>query len=510
MADIVSEISNMTDDDIRMQIALIDNVNLSNAVKETGHRVINALADVANTFTQSFGIKNSIDYDIKRVSDIVRDDCIKYKVCDREQLESMLMERIESMAAYTPESEQRNNKAERELISRRIIDEAASVYGINKYMSPAHKIEEISIKYNNAFLNNLMNQLKNLTPSQKKAYGELTGRKLGIVSMEVKRQLQKALVPEKFNGEGIIDSLRKQKGTAKLETAIKLLGADAFMAAEAEIRTMYQAVRNMTRISKMQAVRYIWKVSMGGDKKFYVPADLMPSYVAADKKEESEEKEKEYRNACIQVDNATKELLQCEREEEIKKKRLEDARQKYEEASESYDRVQEEFLKLESVKEDYISNRKPEDETKRYYAEVNETKRSLDRSMDDYDKKKKKLHDASRELDESKKNTGEKRRYLEIVSEAVNKETAKRAKELKIKWCAYFFRFTFDDEVFEAAVKQFSTEELRYIEEVLKEAHDSASMRAVSDDDSIRAYTGSRRTAVITFDSRRITGIGCM
>ncbi|MGN0320951.1 MAG: hypothetical protein ACI4D1_08570, partial [Lachnospira sp.] len=111
---------------------------------------------------------------------------------------------------------------------------------------------------------------------------------------------------------------------------------------------------------------------------------------------------------------------------------------------------------------------------------------------------------------ESKKNTGEKRRYLEIVSETVNKETAKRAKELKIKWCAYFFRFTFDDEVFEAAVKQFSTEELRYIEEVLKEAHDSASMRAVSDDDSIRAYTGSRRTAVITFDNRRITGIGCM
>ena len=102
-------------------------------------------------------------------------------------------------------------------------------------------------------------------------------------------------------------------------------------------------------------------------------------------------KEKEYRNACIRADNATKELLQCEREEEIKKKRLEDARQKYEEASESYDRVQEEFLKLESVKEDYISNRKPEDETKRYYAEVNETKRSLDRSMDDYDKKKKKL-----------------------------------------------------------------------------------------------------------------------
>ena len=43
MADIISEMDNMTDDEIRMQIALIDNVNIPNAVKETGHRLINVL-----------------------------------------------------------------------------------------------------------------------------------------------------------------------------------------------------------------------------------------------------------------------------------------------------------------------------------------------------------------------------------------------------------------------------------------------------------------------------------
>ena len=67
MADIISEMDNMTDDEIRMQIALIDNVNIPNAVKETGHRLINVLADVANAFTESIGIKNSIDYEIKKV-----------------------------------------------------------------------------------------------------------------------------------------------------------------------------------------------------------------------------------------------------------------------------------------------------------------------------------------------------------------------------------------------------------------------------------------------------------
>ena len=37
MSDIISEISRISEDELRMQIALIDNVNISNAVKETGY-----------------------------------------------------------------------------------------------------------------------------------------------------------------------------------------------------------------------------------------------------------------------------------------------------------------------------------------------------------------------------------------------------------------------------------------------------------------------------------------
>ena len=53
MSDIISEISRISEDELRMQIALIDNVNISNAVKETGYRLVNVLADVANSFTQN-------------------------------------------------------------------------------------------------------------------------------------------------------------------------------------------------------------------------------------------------------------------------------------------------------------------------------------------------------------------------------------------------------------------------------------------------------------------------
>ncbi len=85
----------------------------------------------------------------------------------------------------------------------------------------------------------------------------------------------------------------------------------------------------------------------------------------------------------------------------------------------------------------------------------------------------------------------------------------KRAKELKIKWTAFFFKFTFEDAVFETAVRKFSREELRNIEETLKEAHDSASMLAVGDN-VIRAYTGGKYTAVITYEDRHIISIQSM
>lgn len=88
------------------------------------------------------------------------------------------------------------DKEVKEQMSRYIIDEAASAYGINKYMSPAHKIEEISIRYNNAFLNNIMNQIRNLTAVQKKSYAEQVGRKLGLLQWRLNVRFKKSYARE--------------------------------------------------------------------------------------------------------------------------------------------------------------------------------------------------------------------------------------------------------------------------------------------------------------------------
>ena len=115
----------------------------------------------------------------------------------------------------------------------------------------------------------------------------------------------------------------------------------------------------------------------------------------------------------------------------------------------------------------------------------------------------------ARDADVERK-TEEKRENASNLENIVKEQTLSRAKALKLKWCAFFFKFTFEDEVFESAVRQFNREELRNIEETLKEAHDSATMLAVGDEGQIKAYTGGKRTAVISYEEHRITGIGCM
>jgi ABC-type multidrug transport system ATPase subunit len=339
---------------------------------------------------------------------------------------------------------------------------------------------------------------------------EQVGRKLGVASMETKREVQKSLMPEKFNGEGIIDVLGRQRSTTKLEAAIRLLGEDAFWSTEAQVKTMYQAVRNMTRISKLQAAGYIWKVSHANDIKFYAPSDLMPSYIAADKKKAADDKDREYRVMCTQVEKARKELEKCEKDVSVKTDRMTEAQKKYDAAVDRLNIAQNDFAKLEDVKDDYINNRKTEDESKRYYAQVNDTKREMDRSLDDSDRKKKRLQETEKELKLACEKAEERKIYLESVQKTADEETKKRAKELKIKWTAFFFKYSFDDEVFESAVSIFSREELRYIEETLKEAHDSASMLAVGDNNVIRAYTGGKYTAVITYEDRHIISIQSM
>ena len=63
MSDLYSILNNLTDDDIRLQLAFFDSVTIGNAAKETGSRIISGLADMANSFAEIFSRKLKVEYD---------------------------------------------------------------------------------------------------------------------------------------------------------------------------------------------------------------------------------------------------------------------------------------------------------------------------------------------------------------------------------------------------------------------------------------------------------------
>ena len=90
MSDLYSILNNLTDDDIRLQLAFFDSVTIGNAAKETGSRIISGLADMANSFAEIFSSKLKVEYDYKKVSDMVEAKYMQLKTADRVHLMSML------------------------------------------------------------------------------------------------------------------------------------------------------------------------------------------------------------------------------------------------------------------------------------------------------------------------------------------------------------------------------------------------------------------------------------
>lgn len=108
-----------------------------------------------------------------------------------------------------------------------------------------------------------------------------------------------------------------------------------------------------------------------------------------------------------------------------------EAQKKYDAAVDRLNIAQNDFAKLEDVKDDYINNRKTEDESKRYYAQVNDTKREMDRSLGDSDRKKKRLQETEKELKLACEKAEERRIYLESVQKTADEETKKEQRNLR-------------------------------------------------------------------------------
>ena len=165
MSDLYSILNNLTDDDIRLQLAFFDSVTIGNAAKETGSRIISGLADMANSFAEIFSSKLKVEYDYKKVSDMVEAKYMQLKTADRAHLMSMLELKLLEIAGAQGSIDV-STVAGRDKLLMLVVNAAGAGYSINQYIAPAHKMQIISDKYNEAFMDNLYQSIKNVTPDK--------------------------------------------------------------------------------------------------------------------------------------------------------------------------------------------------------------------------------------------------------------------------------------------------------------------------------------------------------
>ncbi|MGN0316344.1 MAG: hypothetical protein ACI4E1_00235 [Lachnospira sp.] len=507
MAYLYEGIKKMSDEQLRQELAFLETVNFTNAAKETGGRLISTVTDVANAFAELIGSKNPFEYEYKKMNEMVGDSYIKMKLYDRDRLMELLLDKLEA-AAKGIMGKSSSEEMSEDKLSRAIINIAADSFNINKYMTPAHKIEEISIKYNNAFLDTLQQYLKKMTPAEEAEAAKTMEAAIGMVSIDVKRSVQQAVMPARFNGAGMIEMLKKQHNTGKLKTTIEILGYDSLPCINAEIRMIFGALKSFRSMGSMHLARLVWVARNAYGRKFFVEPDLLPGYVSPKDKPELDNMDKEYTVLLKQYKAAAELTVKCTESLDNKKKQLEQIEEKYDAALKEYTEAEGIFDSLENKKDDYINNLRPESETKSFYNQVNEGKRRLDRTKESLDKLSKKLETAKENVTAASDALDKAREEEKNITKAKENEVRQRALELKKNWSAYFFRFQFSGEVYEQVVEEFGRNEILCIEEMLKEIHDTHDLSQFSDEDSIvYAYTGNRKPARITFEAWNISNI---
>ena len=186
MTDIFTLINQLSDDDIRLQLAFFDSVTLMSAAKETGSRLLSGMAEAASSLAQIFTDKLKMGYDYKKVSDMVEGRLTELKPVKREQLLKLMDIKLMELVSLSQQIDI-NTQEGREKLSILVIDTAGSGYSISQYMAPAHKMRIITDKYNEAFMDNLMQSLKNMTPDQLKEWSPIMDKAIGMADIETKR-----------------------------------------------------------------------------------------------------------------------------------------------------------------------------------------------------------------------------------------------------------------------------------------------------------------------------------
>lgn len=497
-------LNNLSDDEIRGQIALLRCVTFSNTIKERGQKAVKYFVEAASGMF-GMGANSGKDEMIellntRKLIDNTYNDIMRY---DRDKLNEMLKRELVDKVSVVSGRTVRHNITEDGLFVM-VVREASRVYGIDENKTPYELADEIHDRYYEHYLKVLQKKIMNMSQTDKSTLETLFQRAIPKADIHQMRQLANELMLREFNGKTILMKLMVSKGTANLRKVIETMGLGVFDGIEGVLNTAYDSMMSFCRIERAMLAQCVWTAANGLGRKMEIKDDLMPSYNETLLKED---KEKERRLLTLisrekQLNVALKDLLKeierneknlytKERARDAEKERLESAQAEYRRLCEDSDLLNSKSDKIKSEYDYYVKanplkgNSDPE--YKRRKTEYEEHARNIRNMEYRMEANAKNIYRLSENVERMQVNIDDINHIIsqlretlveratefnQLVMELEN-EACYLAKVLERKWKSFYVTLQFEPFLCENVVKRFTQREIVEIEKLLTELDQS-------------------------------------
>jgi hypothetical protein len=208
-----------------MQLALLENVNMSNALMPKLKDGFNKGAAVVDTIAKFFGSKTTIvgSADATDLKTKVQQAYSRHKGRPSNLLINDI--RICCLSRTGMESAVSDT-----LLSVRIIEEASKFYDIDEWLTPAEKAESVTRRHQEESLANLRKMVAKMSPQERDALEEAITQELNDLPHEQRTAVLRDLRLDTLSGEAVTKALLASGGPLASMAALSAAGFGAYVA----------------------------------------------------------------------------------------------------------------------------------------------------------------------------------------------------------------------------------------------------------------------------------------
>lgn len=476
MQTIFSGLDNLSDDEIRMQIALLSGVTLGGTVK-------GFLTNASN--------KPQVMEIYEKYAALSRKDL-------NDKLKQELLMKIQALTGITYE-----NVSDEKLHILTVL-EAGKAYRVDDYWTPSQKFDLIAIEYYEHYLRVLKKKLQKLSSQEIYELEQAIQRAIPRTNIEHMRQLANELMLREFNGKTIRIKLLSDTSSQVLSKVIRVFGLGIFDAIELVIGTCADSVMMLCRMERILLAQCVWMANNGYGKKMAYTDDMMPSYsenLKASEKEEENEKERYLLNLIAKeaklntdIKDTLEQLKKLNNQQVIVEEhlskaidRMNDFMTELDDAKTNLDKVNVDSNTIKQKYEKYLKDHQTVDRNDMVFRQLKQdyegTARNIRNAQNSVSTIEKNIEKQQTIIDNDRNqlqaistsasmhqehlifDTGE---FNKVIMDLEN-EADYRAKIVERRWKNYYKTWTFDRKLFENMVKLFTQREIVAIERLLRE-----------------------------------------